>query len=40
MDKYGIALLTMQASYTSKMYPIYGCIEEGNRTNRVLVTVL
>lgn len=29
--KYGIALSTVQASYTSKMCPICGCIEDENR---------
>ena len=29
--KYGIALSTVQASYTSKMCPVCGCIEEENR---------
>lgn len=32
--KYGIALSTVQASYTSKMCPICGCIEDENRTNQ------
>lgn len=29
--KYGIALSTIQASYTSKMCPVCGCIEDENR---------
>ena len=29
--KYDIAVSTVQASYTSKMCPICGCIEDGNR---------
>ena len=29
--KYGIALSTVQASYTSKMCPVCGCIEDENR---------
>ena len=32
--KYGIAVSTVQASYTSKMCPICGCIEDGNRLNQ------
>ena len=32
--KYGIAVSTVQASYTSKMCPICGCIEDGNRPNQ------
>ena len=31
--KYGIAVSTVQASYTSKMRPMCGCIEDGNRPN-------
>ena len=32
--KYDIAVSTVQASYTSKMCPLCGCIEDGNRTNQ------
>ena len=32
--KYGIALSTVQASYTSKMCPICGCIADENRLNQ------
>ena len=32
--KYGIAVSTVQASYTSKMCPICGCIEDDNRPNQ------
>ena len=32
--KYGIAVSTVQASCTSKMCPICGCIEDGNRPNQ------
>ena len=32
--KYGIAVSTVQASYTSKMCPMCGCIEDGNRPNQ------
>lgn len=32
--KYGIAVSTVQASYTSKMCPICGCIEDENRPNQ------
>ena len=32
--KYDIALSTVQASYTSKMCPICGCIEDENRPNQ------
>ena len=32
--KYNIAVSTVQASYTSKMCPICGCIEETNRPNQ------
>ena len=32
--KYGIALSTVQASYTSKMCPICGCIADENRPNQ------
>ena len=32
--KYGIAVSTVQASYTSKMCPICGCIEDRNRPNQ------
>lgn len=32
--KYGIALSTVQASYTSKMCPICGCIDDENRPNQ------
>ena len=32
--KYDIAVSTVQASYTSKMCPICGCIEDGNRSNQ------
>ena len=32
--KYDIAVSTVQASYTSKMCPICGCIEDGNRPNQ------
>ena len=32
--KYDIAVSTVQASYTSKMCPICGCIENGNRPNQ------
>ena len=32
--KYDIAVSTVQASYTSKMCPICGCIEEENRSNQ------
>ena len=32
--KYDIAVSTVQASYTSKMCPICGCIEDGNRLNQ------
>ena len=32
--KYGIALSTVQASYTSKMCPICGCIEDENRPDQ------
>ena len=32
--KYGIAVSTVQASYTSKMCPICGCIDDGNRPNQ------
>jgi len=32
--KYGIAVSTVQASYTSKMCPICGCIDDENRTNQ------
>ena len=32
--KYDIAVSTVQASYTSKMCPICGCIEDGNRQNQ------
>lgn len=32
--KYDIAVSTVQASYTSKMCPICGCIEDENRTNQ------
>ena len=32
--KYGIAVSTVQASYTSKMCPVCGCIEDGNRPNQ------
>lgn len=32
--KYGIAVSTVQASYTSKMCPVCGCIEDENRPNQ------
>ena len=32
--KYDIAVSTVQSSYTSKMCPICGCIEDGNRPNQ------
>lgn len=32
--KYDIAVSTVQASYTSKMCPICGCIDDGNRQNQ------
>jgi putative transposase len=32
--KYDIAVSTVHASYTSKMCPICGCIEDGNRPNQ------
>ena len=32
--KYDIAISTVQASYTSKMCPICGCIEDSNRPNQ------
>ena len=32
--KYDIAVSTIQASYTSKMCPVCGCIEDGNRPNQ------
>ena len=32
--KYGIAVSTVQASYTSKMCPVCGCIEDGSRPNQ------
>ena len=32
--KYDIALSTVQASYTSKMCPVCGCIEDENRSNQ------
>ena len=32
--KYDIAVSTVQASYTSKMCPICGCIDDGNRPNQ------
>ena len=32
--KYDIAVSTVQASYTSKMCPICGCIDNGNRPNQ------
>ena len=32
--KYDIAVSTVQASYTSKMCPICGCIEDENRPNQ------
>ena len=32
--KYDIAFSTVQASYTSKMCPICGCIDDGNRPNQ------
>lgn len=32
--KYDIAVSTVQASYTSKMCPICGCIEDANRPNQ------
>lgn len=32
--KYDIAVSTVQASYTSKMCPICGCIDDGNRLNQ------
>ena len=32
--KYNIAVSTVQASYTSKMCPICGCIDDGNRPNQ------
>lgn len=32
--KYGIALSIVQASYTSKMCPVCGCIEDENRPNQ------
>jgi len=32
--KYGIAVSTVQASYTSKMCPICGCIDDENRPNQ------
>ena len=32
--KYGIAVSTVQASYTSKMCPMCGCIEDENRPNQ------
>ena len=32
--KYGIALSTVQASYTSKMCPVCGCIADENRPNQ------
>ena len=32
--KYDIAVSTVQASYTSKMCPMCGCIEDGNRPNQ------
>ena len=32
--KYNIAVSTVQASYTSKMCPVCGCIEDGNRPNQ------
>ena len=32
--KYDIAVSTVQASYTSKMCPVCGCIEDGNRPNQ------
>ena len=33
-EKYDIAVSTVQASYTSKMCPVCGCIEDGNRPNQ------
>ena len=32
--KYGIAVSTVQASYTSKMCPVCGCVEDENRPNQ------
>lgn len=32
--KYGIAVSTVQASYTSKMCPVCGCIDDENRPNQ------
>ncbi len=32
--KYDIAVSTVQASYTSKMCPVCGCIEDENRSNQ------
>lgn len=32
--KYGIAVSTVQSSYTSKMCPVCGCIEDENRSNQ------
>ena len=32
--KYSIAVSTVQASYTSKMCPVCGCIEDGNRPDQ------
>ena len=32
--KYGIAVSTVQSSYTSKMCPVCGCIEDENRPNQ------
>ena len=32
--KYDIAVSTVQASYTSKMCPVCGCIEDGNRPSQ------
>ena len=32
--KYDIVVSTVQASYTSKMCPVCGCIEDGNRPNQ------
>ena len=32
--KYNIAVSTVQASYTSKMCPVCGCIEDENRPNQ------
>lgn len=38
--KYDIAVSTVQASYTSKMCPVCGCIEDGNRPAQESLNVL